>query len=116
LSNAQEAIAGTNPFDGSSAFAVTKLTVSGTNATVYWVGLLGKRYQVQSNTNFVAGGWVNEGGLLAGTGAEMSAVLPIGTGPKWFRVAVQDIDSDGDGVTDWEELQVGYNPMTNATF
>jgi len=49
-----------------------------------------------------------------GEAAEIQEVLdkPGAT----FRVAASDLDSDADGVTDWEELALGLNPMDPTTF
>src|SRR5262249_41985009 len=35
----------------------------------------------------------------------------VGPAAKFFRVAISDVDSDGDGVNDWEEYQVGLDPL-----
>ncbi|MEI6083107.1 MAG: DUF1800 family protein [Verrucomicrobiota bacterium] len=111
--NYAKSIAGSDPFSSTNRFVITRVTVAGANATVFWSSVVGKRYQVQSTTNLIA--WVNEGGLGAGTGVEMQAVVPAGAGAKLFRVLVQDVDTDADSVTDWEELQVGYDPTKAST-
>ena len=36
--------------------------------------------------------------------------LNAGDTQKYFRVVVAALDSDSDGVTDWEEMIVGFNP------
>ena len=35
---------------------------------------------------------------------------------QYFRVQVTDIDSDGDDVNDWEDLQLGFDPFCADTF
>lgn len=35
---------------------------------------------------------------------------PAGASRRFLRVRAEDIDSDGDGLSDWEELTVGFNP------
>ena len=39
----------------------------------------------------------------------------LGAGPAFFRVSVQDVDSDGDGASDHEEHFLGLNPLDATT-
>ena len=32
-----------------------------------------------------------------------------------FRFSVNDTDTDGDGVMDWEEFTIGFNPYSSRT-
>src|SRR5262249_26091973 len=109
MNNFAKSIAGVNPFDTSDAFRIATLSQAAGNAAVTWPTKLGKRYQVQSCTNVAQAVWVNESGLLAGGGTNLTFLVPA-AGSKFFRVAVTDVDTDGDGVSDWDELQVGFDP------
>ena len=111
--NLQESIAGTDPFNANSAFKVTKVDSAGGNITLHWPSVRGKRYQVYSSTNLTS--WVAVGSVLAGTGNELTATLAKGSAPNFFRVNVSDVDTDGDGVNDWEEIQVGLDPNKTST-
>src|ERR1043166_3568451 len=113
--NLSESIAGTNPFDAKDVLNVTTLSEVGGNVPISWPSLVGKRYQVQSCVDLSQAAWVNEGGLWAGTGSNLTAIVAAPIGPKFFRVVVTDIDTDGDGVSDWDELQVGFNPNKYST-
>src|SRR5262249_12810278 len=41
--------------------------------------------------------------------------LPSLSPAQFFRLAIDDIDGDGDGVTDYEERALGFNPNTQRT-
>ncbi|MBI5395257.1 MAG: DUF1800 family protein [Verrucomicrobia bacterium] len=113
--NLQESIAGTNPFDPQSVLKITRLERSGSNVTVGWPSEIGKRYQPQSRTDPVAGVWLGEGASQAGTGGELTVVVPATGASKLFRVVVSDVDTDGDGVSDWDEEHAGFSPSTRYT-
>ena len=108
LTNLQESIAGTDPFDAKSAFKITKIDSAGGNLTLHWPSVSGKRYQVYSSTNLKT--WTPIGNLLVGTGNELTATVAKGSSPNFFRVNVSDIDTDADGLSDWEEIQLGLDP------
>ena len=40
----------------------------------------------------------------------MSFQLPQADAREFFRMQISDVDSDGDGVNDWEELALGFDP------
>jgi uncharacterized protein (DUF1800 family) len=113
-SNLQEAIAGTNPFDSNSVPKITTTTVAGTNVTVSMLSALGKQYQLQSIQPFDTGSWSNwttEVSVIARTGSVVALTAPAGSTVKFYRMAIGDVDTDGDGVNDWEEYQLGLDPF-----
>ena len=108
VNNAGESAAGTNPFDANSHPAVF---TGSTN--VWWPSISGKLYRVQGSTNLLQG-WTNIA-LLAGTDAALSNALTGGGPGEFRRVRVENVDADGDGVSDWEELRMGFEPgRTNS--
>ena len=108
VNNAGESAAGTNPFDANSHPAVF---TGSTN--VWWPSISGKLYRVQGSTNLLEG-WTNIA-LLAGTDAALSNALTGGGPGEFRRVRVENVDADGDGVSDWEELRMGFEPgRTNS--
>ncbi|HZR16737.1 MAG TPA: DUF1800 family protein [Verrucomicrobiae bacterium] len=114
VSNLQEAIAGTDPFDPNSKPMIGAAGLSGTNVTVNISCALGKQYQLQSIQPFSSGGWTNwttEATAVARSGSVLTLTAPSGGVTKFFRIAVSDVDTDGDGVSDWEEYQLGLDPM-----
>ena len=113
-SNLQEAIAGTDPFDPNSVPKVSAVTMAGTNVSVSIACALGKQYQLQSAQPFSGGGWSNwttEATMVVRSGSVLTLTAPAGSTTKFYRIAISDVDTDGDGVNDWEEYQLGLDPM-----
>ena len=112
-SNLAESRAGTNPFDQNSfpRIYISVLAPSATGLT--WDGFVGKRYTLQSRTN-LAEAWTNETPILARSPL-LQTNFPSATGAKFFRLMVDDVDRDGDGVADYEERALGFNPDTTRT-
>ncbi len=109
-SNANEAGAGTDPHAPSDMVKVTSMQINGGNVTLTWPSILGKRYRIQQTTTLTnPNSWTAVTPFLNGTGAEVSDSTPMAAG-AFFRVAVYDMDTDGDGLTDWEERQLGLDP------
>ena len=115
LSNWQEAIAGTDPFNASSAPRMSMFVITNKSAQARILGALGKLYELQGSETVCAIGssnaWITEASLVARTNPIVmltaSASLPM----KFFRVRISDVDTDGDGLTDWEEYQLGLDPL-----
>src|SRR5436190_16327817 len=111
-SNTLEAIAGTSPFDPNSLPKLPTISRTSTNFTVSMPSALGKQYVLQSiqnlgDTNSI---WISEASTIARTGTVVSLTAPAGLAPKYFRIAISDVDTDGDGVNDWEEYKLGLDP------
>jgi hypothetical protein len=119
-SNLMESIAGTNPFDSNSVPRISFSAMAGTNFSVSMPCARGKQYQLQSAQLLPSGGlsnWVVEGSIIARTGTVVTLTAPASVSAKFFRLAISDVDSDGDGVNDWEEYQLGldpFNPVSNG--
>ena len=108
--NANEAGAGTDPHTPSDMVKVTSMTLSGGNVVLTWPSVLGKRYRIQQTTTLTnASSWTAVTAYVNGTGADLTDTTPAVAG-AFFRVAVYDMDTDGDGLTDWEERQLGLDP------
>ena len=112
-SNRLESLAGTNPFDARSAVKVTSMTASSSSATIAWPTVPGKRYQMESSSSPL-GPWTGEV-IVDGDGTTVSRTLSGVTSLRFFRVAVSDIDTDGDSVNDYEERLLGLNPFNPAS-
>lgn len=118
MSNAAESIAGTNPFDSNSVPKISFIGYSGTNFTVNMPCALGKQYQLQSVlglSNGLGTNWTTEMTLVARTGTVVTLTAPARVARKFFRVSVSDVDSDGDGVNDWEEYKLGLDPLNPSS-
>jgi uncharacterized protein (DUF1800 family) len=118
VSNLLESIAGTNPFDSNSTPKIPQLAVTASNVTVTLPSALGKNYQLQS-VEMLCGpagsNWVTEASMLVRTGAVVTLNAPRNLPAKFFRIVISDVDTDGDGVNDWEEYQLGLDPFNGAS-
>ncbi len=115
-SNASESLAGTNPFDPLSFPSMSLAPASGGNIVAGWWGVAGKRYTLQTRADLNSGTWTPLGPAATGDGAWAQSVIAPGISTHgFFRLSVADNDADGDGVNDWEERAVGFDPARNRT-
>jgi len=112
FSNLQESIAGTDPFNANSYPKIPPPAYSGSNFSVTLPSALGKQYQLQSAQPQISGwtNWTVEYTIVARTGSVVTLTAPISATAKFFRVGIGDVDTDGDGLNDWEEYQLGLDP------
>jgi hypothetical protein len=108
--NDREAVAGTDP---RSSGSLPRLLVARTptNVSMSMSAAPGKRHQLQSATSPSPVTWTNVSSVLPAPGQPVSFIVPLTQSPRFFRVSISDVDSDGDGVNDWEEYQLGLNPF-----
>ncbi len=117
--NKDEIAAGTNPFSAGSVVKITSITLSGANVSITFPTENGKNYVVQGAAS-LAGAFtpVSPAILWNGTGAAKTltfARISNSVTNNFFRILVQDIDTDGDGVGDWAENAVTLNPNLAQT-
>ena len=112
FSNAAESLAGTNPFDATSVPRLRLSFLPPSVVQLVWDSFPGKMYAIQSRPNLAGGNWTNEVQFLAAAAASQTN-LASSDFAKFFRLAVADVDSDADGLTDYEERALGFNPSGN---
>lgn len=112
VSNLRESMAGTDPFDPNSYPKIPTTAYTSSNFSVTLPAELGKQYQLQSVQPQTSGwtNWTVESTIIARTGTVVTLTAPLGATPKFFRVGIADVDTDGDGLNDWEEYQLGLDP------
>lgn len=119
VSNGDELKAGTNPFDASSVFKNATLSVTGHVISLTVPTKAGKLYSLQYSTDLVAWSAFSPVIQAIGQGTPLTLTSTTSSQPNLYcRVVVSDVDTDGDGVYDWAEDVLGYNPnakMTNGT-
>jgi len=116
LSNGDEAVAGTNPFKPNDILSITDISADANGVYLTFPTRAGKRYQVQSTGSLSPASWSNTGTPLAGNDGHLTATITLpGATQKYYRVVVADVDSDGDGVNDWEEMKLGLDPFSTST-
>ena len=111
FSNLQEALAGTDPFNASSFPKIAGTAKLPAALTVTIPCELGKQYQLQSVTALGSTNWVVETNVVVRSGTTLTLMAAAGSVGKFFRTAVSDVDTDGDGVSDWEEYKLGLDPL-----
>jgi uncharacterized protein (DUF1800 family) len=110
--NGGESIAGTDPFNPLSVPEVS-LRETPAQRVMEWSTLTGKQYIVEVSTNLFTGPWLTNA-IIAGNGALRSnVVIAAGATALFHRVVIRDLDSDGDQLTDWEEMQLGYQHLSD---
>jgi len=120
-SNLEESRAGTDPRNPEDLLRVVETeTVDG--ALRFTVpSKAGKRYRLLRSTSPGGPGWTPVGEAQSGTGSLIQFEAGADSAERgFFRVAVEDQDSDGDGVSDWAEAVLGTDPYqshspTNAS-
>jgi hypothetical protein len=81
--------------------------------TVSWPTLAGKQYMLFYSPDLTQGSWLPVGSPFIANGGEVTYGFEISEEDKCFwRVAVQDVDSDNDGLTNYEEILAGTNPYS----
>ena len=117
-SNFDESIAGTDPRDSNSVHRISSNTLDGTDVTIECPTEKGKTYQASISSELQPGIWVDHALPVLATGASMTIVIPgQSADKKFYRVLVNDIDSDGDGISDWAEEQMeGFDPTNDDSF
>src|SRR6266481_4742030 len=109
-----ESIAGTDPLNSNSVPVLSFTAPTSTNFTLSLPCALGKRYEwqsVQGLAGLAASNWVAESSIVARSGSFVTLTAPLGASPTFFRLVISDVDTDGDGVNDWEEYQLGLDPL-----
>jgi Concanavalin A-like lectin/glucanases superfamily/Bacterial TSP3 repeat len=138
--NAQEAEAGTNPFSSNPPLGFLRLQITTIPAVYYtspetglpalatpaaflinWPTLVGKQYTLLVTPDLSPGSWLPVGPPIIGQGTTINFPLAPtyddGSMPDklFWRVAINDLDSDGDGLTDHEESKLGTDPNSIDT-
>ncbi|HTA30654.1 MAG TPA: DUF1800 family protein, partial [Candidatus Cybelea sp.] len=117
FSNLRESIAATDPFDANSFPFIPTFANSPSNFSVTLPCALGKQYQLQSTMALGDTNWVVETSIVARSGASVTLTAPTNSLAKFYRVAISDVFTAGDGMSDWEAYQLGldpFNPYSNG--
>lgn len=120
--NILESIAGTDPFKGNSCFKIGNMTISET-AVVFTAKVeAGKKYRVISADGPDGPLWTAETLQTPVPAVQeyipttdlpevfISIQKPVGS-KKFYRLETSDVDSNGDGLSDWVARKLGLNPQ-----
>jgi uncharacterized protein (DUF1800 family) len=112
FTNAEESAAGTDPRNAASHPRI-RFIAGGTNSVAFnWDAVAGKRYRMLSRANVASGAWETNAVLIGYDVNGAAQFAPTGSLARFFRLAVDDVDSDGDGMTDFEERSLGFDPAS----
>jgi uncharacterized protein (DUF1800 family) len=112
VSNADEAIAGTNPLDPNSRLWSQAFSSAG-SLMVRWPALPLKRHEMLESTNLTS--WSLVSGVPVMMGSEYQRTFAVSGDKKFYRARVSDLDTDSDGVSDWAETQLGSTLNTASS-
>jgi len=115
-SNATESAAGTHPLDPNS-FPGLQIAPHGSGSLlVAWTGLAGKKYSLLTRADLSQGTWGPAAPDMIGAGASAQVAISLSGAPRgFFQLSIGDQDTDSDGVNDWEEGAIGFDPTRTRT-
>ncbi|CAN5868250.1 hypothetical protein BH11VER1_BH11VER1_37020 [soil metagenome] len=111
-SNALESIAGTNPLDPTS-YPKLNIGPGGSPGALNlgWVSEPGKSYGIYGSPDLNPANFTLIDTVM-GDGTALFEALTTNGQPRWFfKLQAIDVDSDLDGLTNWEEAMIGFNPL-----
>jgi uncharacterized protein (DUF1800 family) len=117
VTNGNELAAGTNPFDPTSVFKISNISAPNNVISLTFPTQAGKLYVLQYTTDLTTT-WLSYSPSIQAIGQGTPLTLTSSTAggnSMYCRVVVQDTDSDGDGVSDWAEIALGFNPNNQYT-
>lgn len=109
-SNAREAAWGTDPFDSNSRIDVS-MQRSGNDAVLAWTRSPWKRQRIYRSSNLSS--WQSLSLPFTSSGGNDTARVAnqfTSASSAFFSVETKDRDSDGDGVSDWDEVFASSDP------
>ncbi len=114
--NGEEASSGTDPFDSMSRVRASIVTMTDTQALLEVSSQPGKRYRVWRASS-PSGPWEASGMTVSAADETLQLWTWRSDNREFYRVLVSDKDSDGDGLSDWDELQfAGFDPDNDDSF
>ena len=117
IKNIDEITTGTNPFNPSKTITVASVArnTATDEAELQFPTENAKLYRIESTTTLAnSASWAIQPGQVVGNGANRTLSAPY-TANRFYRVRVDELDSDGDGVSDWVETEIALNPQSATT-
>ncbi len=111
LLNSMESDLGTDPFSADPTPGLTLQTATGSRLLLSTPSFPNKELQVYESITLVAPIWTLNTSVRNATTIE----LPAASADKYFKLEFGDYDTDGDTLTDWEEIQLGLDPTRANT-
>ncbi len=111
--NAQKAAAGVNPFTANSRPRLSIAPWTPAQLQLGYARVAGKRYIIESKADLSLPLWTTESNEIAPAADAVAYLFAKPSGNKYWRLKIDDVDSDGDGLTDAEERWLGLDPSTD---
>ncbi len=115
FSNATESAAGTNPLDPMSRPFLDLLPAGAGAVMAGWPSQAGKAYDIQSSADLSPLSWLTIGTISGDGGPLLQTLLTNNANRFFFRLKARDVDSDLDGLSDWEEIKIGLDPQNSQS-
>ncbi|MGJ8652763.1 MAG: DUF1800 family protein [Opitutaceae bacterium] len=106
--NGDEAIVGTDPFDPASFLKVDVDVTTEGSISLSCPVPNPKQYDIYHRENLTTGDWSLVESIT--TYNPFSFTEETSGNQGYYKVDVSDADSDADGLTDWEEIELGFDP------
>lgn len=111
-----EYLAGTHPFDPSSTFGISEV-LAGPLISLEWEANQGKDYQIQCSSDLGKNSWIDAGAVRNGVDGKMNASFALSEVPgRFFRILVNDRPSEVAGLTEWEAIRLGLDPIQRREY
>lgn len=107
---AQESVLGTNPFSRDSSLRM-RFADTAEGVELQWPEKAGKRYILERSDTLKPDSWTAVNSQIASA----DTLRTVAAAPGFFRIRVEDVDTSGDGLTDWENYRMGFNPALTHT-
>lgn len=115
VSNFDESLAGTDPFDPLSAIELEIINDEVHGLMLCMPTQSGKRYSIFGSNDLSAVNWPPEGAPVEGDGSTMDLPITSNLESYFYQIGVDDFDIDNDLVTRWEENQLtGFSDDDNT--
>ncbi len=111
FTNALESLAGTDPLDAQSFPQLAIAPGAAGELQLSWPTQAGKGYELLGSPDLNPSNYSLLGTVYGDGGVSLETLATNGQERWFFKLNALDSDSDGDGLTNWEEIHIGFDPF-----